>query len=371
MEKFRLTMEFGVEVYNHLERDCVRLLENRQLMDAVRAAGYQFAIMDPVAMHCYYALPYGADIPYGSLSIAWSALTYRVPRLPSFYTFSRHRSQFFHRATAQFPVRTHGTRDGLTFDNRVHRDLCSGSTGCRLSGIIRRTSLWFYLEDIAVGKPVPMMPNTIAVGDLMAGRKGSELPPELETFILRHVGSRDDTNSSQQRSSRYRRVVRQFSSITCPMTSSEILRGVSATSGRIGSRLEDEETRHLWNGRKASTTASESCRGFLRMICSPILEFVCSLLTPDSTASSNPFITENRLSLSLSASISRTTQKWQVRKGSASEWTSATFDADSLLTPSTPYSPTPSIGREPNERRRLCEIVDKRRPSVFPTQSNT
>jgi hypothetical protein len=87
IEHFRLSMEFGLQLYTHMERDCVRLLENRPVMDAVRTAGYQFAIMDLLAFHCYFSLPYGADIPFGSLSLAWTTLMYRVPRLPSFHSF--------------------------------------------------------------------------------------------------------------------------------------------------------------------------------------------------------------------------------------------------------------------------------------------
>jgi len=46
-----------------------------------------------------------------------------------------------------------------------------------------QSSLWFYLEDISVGYAYPQMPNTLAVGDIMAGRPGKPLPPELESFM--------------------------------------------------------------------------------------------------------------------------------------------------------------------------------------------
>ena len=75
-------MDFGVQ-----ERDRVRLIGNQSLMDANRRAGYQFSIMRPMALHCYYELPYGAGITYGSLPLACSTLVYCVPRLPSFHTF--------------------------------------------------------------------------------------------------------------------------------------------------------------------------------------------------------------------------------------------------------------------------------------------
>jgi len=46
-----------------------------------------------------------------------------------------------------------------------------------------QSSLWFYLEDISVGFAFPQMPNTLAVGDIMAGQPGKALPPELENFM--------------------------------------------------------------------------------------------------------------------------------------------------------------------------------------------
>jgi len=46
-----------------------------------------------------------------------------------------------------------------------------------------QASLWFILEDISVGYALPQMPNTLAVGDIMAGRPGKALPRDLEDFL--------------------------------------------------------------------------------------------------------------------------------------------------------------------------------------------
>jgi hypothetical protein len=53
----------------HLEADCVRLLENKELMEEIRAGGFQFAIMDNIAMQCYLVVPYSASIPYAVVSL--------------------------------------------------------------------------------------------------------------------------------------------------------------------------------------------------------------------------------------------------------------------------------------------------------------
>jgi len=46
-----------------------------------------------------------------------------------------------------------------------------------------QSSLWFYIEDISVGYALPQMPNTVAIGDIMAGRPGQALPRDLEDFL--------------------------------------------------------------------------------------------------------------------------------------------------------------------------------------------
>jgi len=46
-----------------------------------------------------------------------------------------------------------------------------------------QASLWFYLEDISIGYALPQMPNTAAVGDIMAGQPGKALPRDLEDFM--------------------------------------------------------------------------------------------------------------------------------------------------------------------------------------------
>jgi 2-hydroxyacylsphingosine 1-beta-galactosyltransferase len=44
------------------------------------------------------------------------------------------------------------------------------------------------VEDIAVGYPQPLMPNTIAIGDIAAGRPSLPLPEQLEKFL--HAATR-------------------------------------------------------------------------------------------------------------------------------------------------------------------------------------
>ena len=49
--------------------------------------------------------------------------------------------------------------------------------------LLQRSSLWFFMEDVALNYPAPHMPNTASVGELMSGQPGKPLPPELESFL--------------------------------------------------------------------------------------------------------------------------------------------------------------------------------------------
>ena len=83
-EKFAVLGDLLNDVLSHYESDCVRLLDNDRIMKQVREEGYQFAIMDPFAAQCYYAIPYSLRVPYATLAIAGAPWLFRVPRFPSF-----------------------------------------------------------------------------------------------------------------------------------------------------------------------------------------------------------------------------------------------------------------------------------------------
>ena len=51
--------------------------------------------------------------------------------------------------------------------------------------LFRRQSLWFFLEDLSVNHPLPQMPNTVAVGDLMVGAKVRPLRGQIKELVDR------------------------------------------------------------------------------------------------------------------------------------------------------------------------------------------
>ena len=58
--------------------------------------------------------------------------------------------------------------------------LAPGRPALTAMELVERASLWFYLEDWSTSHAMPLMPNTVAVGDIMAGEPGRPLPADVE-----------------------------------------------------------------------------------------------------------------------------------------------------------------------------------------------
>jgi hypothetical protein len=182
-ENYKTLFDWTTELFEHDENDCVRLMENAELMRDVRSAGYEFAIMDIPALHCYLSLPYSLGIPYAMLSFGYFTWTYRVPRLASFSTFCGFgdRMTFVQRLLTFFvemlavPTPMHST--AYVEKYAPERPPIGGME------LTRGASLWFYLEDLATGYPMPLMPNTVAVGDIASDRFIRPLSDPLVQFM--------------------------------------------------------------------------------------------------------------------------------------------------------------------------------------------
>jgi len=170
LRRMQMTAELVDDLSRHGEQDCIRLLDNDRIMSQIREAGYDFAIMDPYGgIACYYAIPYSLGIPYASLSLAkFSAHRFRVPRLaafPNLYSLNELPS-FIERLTA-FLMEIANT--GLSRDNAYFmKKYAPNHPYIDTTELIRRQSLWLFVEELSVNYPVPQMPNTVAVGDIMA-----------------------------------------------------------------------------------------------------------------------------------------------------------------------------------------------------------
>ena len=169
------------------EQNCIRLLDNAKIMPKIRTAGYDFAIMDMYgAIACYYTIPYSLGIPYATLSLVISSASiFRVPRLASFPNMASlsDRTSFLDRLTTFIiDMMDHG----IIRDNRYYMEkYVPNRPYIDTVEIFRQQSLWFFLEDLSVQYPLPQMPNTIAVGDLITATTVRPLSGDIKDFISR------------------------------------------------------------------------------------------------------------------------------------------------------------------------------------------
>ena len=176
----------GLNTLRHIEQDCTRLLDDVDLMRNVSEKGFDFAIMDPVhAVSCYYTIPLWLGIPYASLSIAFFSGVFRVPRLASFPNFitSNDPPTFFERLKTFVMERMDpavSSEETYFLEKHVLNRPHLGTVE-----ILQHQSLWFLLEDLSVNYALPLMPNTVAVGDIMARAKERPLSSEIEEFVLK------------------------------------------------------------------------------------------------------------------------------------------------------------------------------------------
>jgi len=187
IQLMRTTAEILTDRARQGERYCMQLLDNDQMMHHIRETGYEFAIMDLIGgPACYFTIPYSLGIPYATMSLdLTSAHLFRVPRISSFPNIFSLSNQptFLQRLEAFIVGRTDFLQDNRNYmekyvTNRPHLDMLE---------IFRRQSLWLLLEDSSVNYPLPHMPNTIAVGDIMSRAQERPLSDELKEFISRSI----------------------------------------------------------------------------------------------------------------------------------------------------------------------------------------
>ena len=182
-----LLREFHLHGLRDGEQECTRLLDNVELMRQVRESNFDFAIMDPAsAISCYYTIPLSLGIPYASLSVPlFTPLLFRVPRHSAFPhplmpferpTFSQ-RLQAFILERSDF-----GLSDGET---HFMQKYAPNRPYLNAVEMVQNQSLWFFLEDLSINFPMPQMPNTVAVGDIMAETEERPLSGEIKEFVSR------------------------------------------------------------------------------------------------------------------------------------------------------------------------------------------
>ena len=187
VQRIRILTEVTADIARHSTEDCTRLLDNIQTMHQIREARHDFAIMDlSGAVGCYSTIPNSLGMPHAMLSLSLSSLhLFRVPRLASFPNALSlsDRPTFFERLVAFLVDRI--THTDLS-DNRYFMEKYAANRPyIDTLEFLRRQSLWFFMEDLSVNYPLPQMPNTVAVGDIMARAKERTLSSKIKEFVSR------------------------------------------------------------------------------------------------------------------------------------------------------------------------------------------
>src|SRR6218665_1926144 len=181
-EYISILYSFTKRAIPEYEKDCIHLFENKEVMDKLRNEEFDFAIMDPITPQCYYVVPYSLGIPYATLSLSFGTWFFGSPRLPSFVTSLRYTDDMtFSQRFMSFLI------DIALFtisDRTTHYSEKYAPNKPPINSIklLEKSSLWFLMEDLAIGYPKPQMPNTVALGDIMA-QPAKPLPKDLQTFL--------------------------------------------------------------------------------------------------------------------------------------------------------------------------------------------
>ena len=84
IQKLIKMAEYMELVNQGYERDCVSLIDNRELFNRLMQSGFQIVISDPFnGQYCYYMIPHMLAVPYATFSVPFWTEVYRVPRLHS------------------------------------------------------------------------------------------------------------------------------------------------------------------------------------------------------------------------------------------------------------------------------------------------
>jgi hypothetical protein len=176
------------------------IVENFTAVDELRRGQFEFVIIDPMSM-LHYAIPSVlGDLPHAAMSVATRTFQYRVPRLPSFtfnvmFDCGDPTKSFGRRLlnlVLNMAISLFGLRQRIEYRivdaDMIGSDVSPSTKTLYLTDAMRRVSLWFLVEDIAVGHALPLMPNTVPVGDIAARRPLHPLPVELEEFMSPSTG---------------------------------------------------------------------------------------------------------------------------------------------------------------------------------------
>ena len=186
-ERMTVLQEVDLAFYAGANKDCEHVMNDRALVDKTGKADYDLAIMDMSNLFYLYNLPYKLDIPYAHFSISYLSWAYGVPGLPSFtpnyvlwYSDSMSSTERLKNALMEtWTCLILVLNDSAKYGKRYVPEKPPMTV---LRFIVANGSLYFYLRDLSLGYPSPLMPNTVEIGDIMV-LPAKPLPSSLKKYM--------------------------------------------------------------------------------------------------------------------------------------------------------------------------------------------
>ena len=168
--------------------ECEELLNNSVFIAMLKNNQYDFVLMDNFEIACAPTLPYKLNVSFGIVAMPMLSWFYRLPVLPSVMPYpasnlsdkmsflQRFYNTLFY-LLAEFYAAYHSRTTYFSAKYAPERGPPKSA-----AEIQRSAELFFFAYDHVLFYPVPRMPNSIDVGDLLMGEV-NEVPEEYQRVL--------------------------------------------------------------------------------------------------------------------------------------------------------------------------------------------
>ena len=150
--------------------DIWEMMDNAHFMQKIKESNFDLVVLDGFMLGlARFVLPYKLSLPYALVTSYYFPWFMKIPALPSFAPIMK----VTYTEKMTFSERLHNTM--LFFEESLFSPQAADSTWERYLpnetppttfDLINKAELILYNNDILMGYPVPVMPNTIQVGGL-------------------------------------------------------------------------------------------------------------------------------------------------------------------------------------------------------------
>ena len=166
--------------------DVWEMMDDVHFMEAVKASSFDLVVIDGFLLGlARFVLPYKLSLPYAVVTSYYLPWIMRIPALPSFVPLMK----VTYTEKMTFSERLHNTM--LFFEESMFSPQAADSTWERylpkenpptIFDLLNKAEVSLLNNDILMGYPVPLMPNTIQVGGLTVQPPG-KLDPDISSFL--------------------------------------------------------------------------------------------------------------------------------------------------------------------------------------------